>query len=522
MEGGGSKDNQSTPTAAKERGDVTPHVLFHGHPSDAAGDQNVRSANKRESSRAIEPKDSSPPQTMLEPQEGGAHASEDQRNEGESVTKRAGGKLKGRREKAAGRRRPTHFIGIHVDSPDILGRVDAFQRAILQRSPFLKPCMTKQAKLHISILMLALEEPDVPVAIEAIEEAIRTFRDLQQSLQLDFDLIGTFGSRVLFGTMGQTQQHASLAKLHELLVAHIQAAGLRIISEQNGGDRDEAFETKRTERKEKASTSRRQERRQRQHERRVTAMSVDVHVNEDEVTTHADGPPVGIQKAIVHEEILAVTEETYEATEPFREAESASPSKTAPCMESARGAAAEEEEGGSEAVASSTHEPWEGDRSVTQPIAGEPAFEGEDERNIHPTQRERRGRRRRGRATKTWVSERTEEQLDERHRLERLYDKSEVALGTVTFYPHMTIMKTSQGIRRVKDRQKRKQLRIDVEVFHPEAQQLATLGTCMVSHVDLVEMTAEDPDGYYRRLATYSFIDPELLRRYAIGTQPTT
>lgn len=161
-------------------------------------------------------------------------------------------------------RKPTHFVALRIDDPVVVRNVYYFQKAILKKAPHLKPCVINPAKLHISLLILSLAQDEVPKAVNVISQAVAEFRcwslashlhswqrsctdssgsthttnspvtprQRPRGVVLDFTVVGTFRTRVLFTTVPANQQRV-LQALHEALVHKVQEAGLFVVGFQD-------------------------------------------------------------------------------------------------------------------------------------------------------------------------------------------------------------------------------------------------------------------------------------------------
>ena len=92
----------------------------------------------------------------------------------------------------------TCYLPFQVDNEEIQQNMKEFQTLCLTQEPRLRQCVVPPQKAHITLLVLHLEDQRLEEAKIMFEEMCRDHFSKDDIFDVEFEGVGTFGSRVLF------------------------------------------------------------------------------------------------------------------------------------------------------------------------------------------------------------------------------------------------------------------------------------------------------------------------------------
>lgn len=102
--------------------------------------------------------------------------------------------------------RPNSFVAVRISSPSIRKQIEHVQDHMIQNDVSLKRVMTSLKKLHITLMVLRMDtETDIERCKESLKESTDLINNELQGLplQLKFDGLSSFGSRVLYVNLSE-------------------------------------------------------------------------------------------------------------------------------------------------------------------------------------------------------------------------------------------------------------------------------------------------------------------------------
>jgi 2'-5' RNA ligase len=125
--------------------------------------------------------------------------------------------------------RPNFFLSVRITNPDILNTVDKVQEGICSHFAKLQKCTINPRKLHITLFVMYLEDPEqLRLARAALEDSVAILEEYFPAgcPEFKFKNLNAFGTRVLYMEMEPGEQKQRLCQFVAALKKLFQARGL--------------------------------------------------------------------------------------------------------------------------------------------------------------------------------------------------------------------------------------------------------------------------------------------------------
>lgn len=121
----------------------------------------------------------------------------------------------------------THFVAIKVDNVPLLENIEKFRQRLVEQNPSLSDSLTSLAKMHVSLLVMQLQEEEISKATEAIQRGVESFSAaLQNETETSCDLTMNFSHVRHFAGL---EEETNTGLLHSHLVDSCVTAGISIV-----------------------------------------------------------------------------------------------------------------------------------------------------------------------------------------------------------------------------------------------------------------------------------------------------
>uniref|UniRef100_A0A8C5MAZ8 A-kinase anchor protein 7-like phosphoesterase domain-containing protein n=1 Tax=Leptobrachium leishanense TaxID=445787 RepID=A0A8C5MAZ8_9ANUR len=117
-------------------------------------------------------------------------------------------------------KRVNYFVSLPITNAKILGDIQTFQDAVVQKDGRLSRALSRKGSFHITLFVMRLEnEDEVNLAISALLECKRPVEKVLQEKELVFSFHGVadFKNEVVYGKMTEDEYKSSLKEITEIM-----------------------------------------------------------------------------------------------------------------------------------------------------------------------------------------------------------------------------------------------------------------------------------------------------------------